>query len=779
MALSSSTNSLGASRSLSMQFVLVVVLVLFAFATATKEALAAEASLPQAKPDCTDHCGNLTIPYPFGIEPGCYMTKAFYVDCNTSTEPPTAMWQGGPIAINNIYLDDGEMQITQYVAYDCYDSQGENKYNKPVLGVPPFTVSHTRNKFIAVGCDTSAVFRGYRANEERLMTGCMSICDDFDSVGTSCSGVGCCEANIPSGLKNYTVGLDSYYNHTYVLDFNDCSYAFIVEEGKFTYSPNTSFKELSETEELPMILNWEIGKGTCDEAEKKDDYACKAHSKCVDRTISDELSGYICHCEPGYQGNPYLPLGCQDIDECKVSKPCTNGICENSPAGSYSCLCDKGYRNNGTNHQICIQEIPKDAKNQKTTLLLTVSLSVTGGCLVLFVAITWICCRMKKRKFMKLKEKYFKENGGLLLLQKLANHGGSVETTKIFTAEELETATNNYHESRVLGEGGYGTVYKGILPDDKVVAIKKSKGGNSTQSEQFVNEVIVLSQINHRNVVKLLGCCLETAVPLLVYEFVSHGTLYEHIHKKRSSLPFELRMKIAVETAGSLAYLHYSTSMPIIHRDVKTANILLDDNYTAKVSDFGASRLVPLGQAEIQTLVLGTFGYLDPEYLQSNQLTEKSDVYSFGVVLVELLTSQKALANDKCLASIFVSSMDEDCLKDILDDAIVNEGNIVAVVSVAKLAKRCLSVKGEERPTMKEVAMELEGMAVMAKHPWGKDAKFCPEENEYLLGSPVSDSYVMDVRGSDRNSSGLSVTGTTTGYDSMQIQMLMPHGDGR
>ncbi|XP_004309337.1 PREDICTED: wall-associated receptor kinase 3-like [Fragaria vesca subsp. vesca] len=122
--------------------------------------------------------------------------------------------------------------------------------------------------------------------------------------------------------------------------------------------------------------------------------------------------------------------------------------------------------------------------------------------------------------------------------------------------------------------------------------------------------------------------------------------------------------------------------------------------------------------------------------------------------------------------------MDEDCLKEILDDAIVNEGNIETAVSVANLAKRCLRLKGEERPTMKEVAMELEGMAIMAKHPWGKNAKFCPEENEYLLGSPTSDSYDMDARGGDHNSSGLTI-GTTTGYDSMQIQMLMPHGNGR
>lgn len=380
---------------------------------------------------------------------------------------------------------------------------------------------------------------------------------------------------------------------------------------------------------------------------------------------------------------------------------------------------------------------------------------------------------------MKLKEKFFRQNGGLLLEQRLSERQCVTnQTAKIFTEDQLKKATNNFSENRVIGQGGFGTVYKGILADETVVAIKKSKIVDRSQTEQFINEVLVLSQINLRNVVKLLGCCFETEVPLLVYEFVTNGTLFDYIHNKSkaSNFGWEIRLRIAAETAGVLSYLHSSTSVPIIHRDVKSTNILLDDDLTAKVSDFGTSRLVPLNQTELSTMVQGTLGYLDPEYLQTSQLTEKSDVYSFGVVLVELLTGKKALSFDKPeeernLAKYFLSALNEDRLPQVVDGCVMNGANVEQLKEVSNLAKRCLEVRGEERPTMKEVAMELEGLRRMVMHPWVNNDESISEETEYLLGENREIPLETFSYGGGGD--------TSSGYDTMRNHIIVPVNDGR
>ncbi|XP_071924459.1 wall-associated receptor kinase-like 9 [Coffea arabica] len=310
----------------------------------------------------------------------------------------------------------------------------------------------------------------------------------------------------------------------------------------------------------------------------------------------------------------------------------------------------------------------------------------------------------------------------------------------LFSAKELNKASDGFNENRILGQGGQGTVYKGMLTDGRIVAIKKSKKVDENQLGQFINEVVLLSQINHRNVVKLLGCCLETEVPLLVYEFIPNGTLFTLIHNGNNEelpLTWNLRLRIAIEVAGALAYLHSAVSIPIYHRDIKSSNILLDEKYIAKVSDFGTSRSVTIDKTHLTTVVKGTFGYLDPEYFQSSQFTEKSDVYSFGVVLAELLTRQKpissAATDEDCnlsLATRFLISMEQDSLRNILDPELINQGNEQEITAVAKLAQRCLNLNGKKRPTMKEVAIGLESMKLSSVQSTTPENFQSPSHNE-------------------------------------------------
>ena len=243
---------------------------------------------------------------------------------------------------------------------------------------------------------------------------------------------------------------------------------------------------------------------------------------------------------------------------------------------------------------------------QKFINILLLSIIGTGvGLIVMLVCCSWLYLIVKQRKLIKLKEKFFTKNGGIILQQQLSGQENSTKTAKIFTTEDLKTATNNYDETLIIGRGGFGIVYKGFLLDNRIVAIKKAKIVDRSQIEQFINEVVVLSQINHRNVVKLLGCCLETSIPLLVYEFIPNGTLFEYIHneKKVSTISWETCIRIVTKIAEALSYLHSAASTPIIHRDVESSNILLDSSYIAKVPDFGASRLVPLDQTEVATMV--------------------------------------------------------------------------------------------------------------------------------------------------------------------------------
>ncbi|GKV16745.1 hypothetical protein SLEP1_g27341 [Rubroshorea leprosula] len=222
--------------------------------------------------------------------------------------------------------------------------------------------------------------------------------------------------------------------------------------------------------------------------------------------------------------------------------------------------------------------------------------------------------------------------------------GSTYFGVQVFGYAELEKATDNFDPSKELGEGGFGTVYHGVLSDGRVVAVKRLFEKNLKRVEQFINEIKILADIRHPNLVTLYGCTSRHSRELLlVYEYIPNGTVADHLHGRRAKsglLTWPVRLRIAIETANALAYLH---GKEIIHRDVKTNNILLDNSFHVKVADFGLSRLFPNDVTHVSTAPQGTPGYVDPEYYQCYHLTDKSDVYSFGVVLIELISAKQAL----------------------------------------------------------------------------------------------------------------------------------------
>ncbi|XP_038986052.1 LEAF RUST 10 DISEASE-RESISTANCE LOCUS RECEPTOR-LIKE PROTEIN KINASE-like 1.1 isoform X1 [Phoenix dactylifera] len=286
--------------------------------------------------------------------------------------------------------------------------------------------------------------------------------------------------------------------------------------------------------------------------------------------------------------------------------------------------------------------------------------------------------------------------------------------TPIFSYEELEEATNGFSASRELGAGGFGTVYQGKLRDGRVVAVKRLYKHNWNRVEQFMNEVEILSHLRHQNLVSLYGCTSRHSRELLlVYEYVPNGTVADHLHGPRAhdrALTWPVRMSIAIETADALAYLH-AVEPQIIHRDVKTSNILLDRGFHVKVADFGLSRLFPLDASHVSTAPQGSPGYVDPFYYQCYQLTDKSDVYSFGVVLAELISSKPAVDTDRTrreinLANMAISKIQNCHLEQLVDPSLGYQSDWemkTMITLVAELAFRCLQLDREMRPSIKEV----------------------------------------------------------------------------
>ncbi|XBJ13782.1 hypothetical protein VPH35_005905 [Triticum aestivum] len=589
------------------------------------------------------------------------------------------------------------------------------------MAILPGPGAASPNLLVVTGCNVQATLLTRARGKANVATGCTTYCpldaplreEDVDNDPQ----VGYCSVPITTHQTYYDVELKRLGNGSATINNDVPVYVLIAHSDWFNLGVAIVLMNLDKPGpkqqedhlnlmEIPVFMEWKIFVYG-----SRHDAPVSANTNC---TMEGQGDLYWCHCEPGYEGNPYLDGGCQDINECL--DPGGNGCfgeCTNRE-GYFDCGCHRGFEGNAN--------VPYGCVKTKTNTGLIIGLSVSVVPCVMFLVLGGIFMirKLKNYRAKRMKQKFFNQNRDQLL-QQLVSQRSDIGERMIIPLKDLEKATNNFDETRKLGGGGHGTVYKGILSDLHVVAIKKSNIVVQREIDEFINEVAILSHINHRNVVKLHGCCLETEVPMLAYEFISNGTLCEHLHHgSPRSIPWGDRLRIANEVGKAIAYLHSAVSIPIIHRDIKSSNILLDDALTAKVSDFGASRYIPIDEVgATTTAVQGTIGYLDPMYYYTGRLSEKSDVYSFGVLLVELLTRKMPVkyrsSKGDGLVVEFVELLEQDNLVSILDPQIVEEGG-AEIKDVSALAASCIQLKGEERPTMRQVGMALEGLQSTKDH---------------------------------------------------------------
>lgn len=288
-----------------------------------------------------------------------------------------------------------------------------------------------------------------------------------------------------------------------------------------------------------------------------------------------------------------------------------------------------------------------------------------------------------------------------------------------FSYDELATATGGFSQSKLLGQGGFGYVHKGVLPNGQEVAVKSLKAGSGQGEREFQAEVEIISRVHHRHLVSLVGYCMTNEQRMLVYEFVPNSTMEFHLHGKgQPVMDWATRLRIAVGSAKGLAYLHEDCHPKIIHRDIKAANILLDNNFEAMVADFGLAKLSSDNITHVSTRVMGTFGYLAPEYASSGKLTEKSDVFSFGVMLLELITGRRPLDPTSKLMEdslvdwarpLMTKAIESGNYDELVDPRL--EGNYVPqeLAHMVSVAASSIRHSARMRPRMSQIVRTLEG----------------------------------------------------------------------
>ncbi|KAL6530198.1 LRR receptor-like serine/threonine-protein kinase erl1 [Orobanche hederae] len=327
----------------------------------------------------------------------------------------------------------------------------------------------------------------------------------------------------------------------------------------------------------------------------------------------------------------------------------------------------------------------------------------------------------------------------------------------IHTYEDIMRVTENLSEKYTIGYGASSTVYKCMLKNSRPIAVKRLYTRYPHYSREFETELETIGSIRHRNLVGLHGYSFSPQGNLLFYDYMENGSLWDLLHglSKKVKLDWETRLKVAVGAAQGLAYLHHDCNPKIIHRDVKSSNILLDENFEAHLSDFGIAKCLPTAKTHASTYVLGTIGYIDPEYARTSRVTEKSDVYSFGIVLLELLTGKKAVDNDSNLHQLVLSKADDDTLMEAVDPEVsVTCTDLSHVKKAFQLALLCTKRHPSERPTMHEVSRVL--VSLLPPPPPKKPCSAAPSSvgyGQFAIGKRQHEQQQQEVGQQDSNSS--------------------------
>uniref|UniRef100_N1QWM1 non-specific serine/threonine protein kinase n=1 Tax=Aegilops tauschii TaxID=37682 RepID=N1QWM1_AEGTA len=394
-------------------------------------------------------------------------------------------------------------------------------------------------------------------------------------------------------------------------------------------------------------------------------------------------------------------------------------------------------------------EVPASKKSKANKLPLIVGVAAGGAVVIAVLLLVIFFITRRKREPKKTEER--SQSFASLDMKSTSTSVPQLRGARTFTFAELKKITNNFSEANDIGNGGFGKVrsdqifrdsilqvYRGTLPTGQLVAVKRSQEGSLQGSLEFRTEIELLSRVHHKNVVSLMGFCLDQGEQMLVYEYIPNGTLKESLTGKSGvRLDWKRRLRVILGTAKGIAYLHELADPPIVHRDIKSSNVLLDERLNAKVSDFGLSKLLGEdGRGQ---------GYLDPEYYMTQQLTEKSDVYSFGVLLLEMITAKKPLERGRYIVREVLAALDRSKdlygLHDLLDPVLgASPTSLGGLEQYVDLALRCVEEAGADRPSMGEAVSEIERITRMAggapesasesmsyasrtpRHPYGGDS---------------------------------------------------------